>query len=322
MPRRPSASGCGRGYHRVFGLPPKRITVNLAPADLLKEGSHFDLPIALGLLAAMGVLPAEDLAGYSALGELGLDGRIAAVAGVLPAAIAAAAAGRGLICPAAQGGEAAWAGGLEVLAPATLLALINHFKGTQLLSPPKPRLAEPAAAAPDLKDIKGQESAKRALEIAVSGGHNLSRLRAGTGALGQRLGQLEHALAHLRVGDPVVGAHQLESLALGHRIALEDQRLLFGLATETARRAVTDRSRHLVEEIGHRHVEHARQIEQAAGTDAIGAALVFLHLLEGQPDRVTELFLAHAEQGAAQPNAASDMDIDWIGVTLAGRPAR
>ena len=83
-------------------LPPRRITVNLAPADLLKEGSHFDLPIALGLLAAMGVLPAEDLEGYSALGELGLDGPIAPVAGVLPAAIAAAATGRGLICPAAQ----------------------------------------------------------------------------------------------------------------------------------------------------------------------------------------------------------------------------
>src|SRR5450432_2471161 len=140
-----------------LALPPRRITVNLAPADLLKEGSHFDLPIALGLLAAMRVLPAEDLEGYSALGELGLDGRITAVAGVLPAAIAAAAAGRGLICPAAQGGEAAWAGGLEVLAPATLLQLVNHFKGSQLLSPPKPRLAEAAPAAPDLKDIKGQE---------------------------------------------------------------------------------------------------------------------------------------------------------------------
>src|SRR5512145_1344799 len=89
-----------------LALPPKRITVNLAPADLLKEGSHFDLPIALGLLAAMGVLPPDEVAGYVALGELGLDGSIAAVAGVLPAAIAAHAADKGLICPAAQGSEA------------------------------------------------------------------------------------------------------------------------------------------------------------------------------------------------------------------------
>jgi len=127
-------------------LPPKRITVNLAPADLLKEGSHFDLPIALGLLAAMGVLPGEEIRSYFALGELGLDGKLAPVAGVLPAAIAARAADRGLICPAPQGGEAAWAGGIEVLAPVSLLALINHFKGTQVLSPPEPRIAEDGLA--------------------------------------------------------------------------------------------------------------------------------------------------------------------------------
>ena len=156
-----------------LALPLKRITVNLAPADLLKEGSHFDLPIALGLLAAMGVLPGDELAGYCALGELGLDGRLASVAGVLPSAIHALAAGRGLICPAAQGGEAAWAGALEVLAPASLLALINHFKGTQVLSPPSPTLQEEPAAGPDLSDIKGQETAKRALEVTAAGGHNM-----------------------------------------------------------------------------------------------------------------------------------------------------
>ena len=108
-----------------LALPPKRITVNLAPADVLKEGSHFDLPIALGLLVAMGVLPGDEIEGYTALGELALDGAIAPVAGVLPAAVAAAAAGRGLICPAVCGGEAAWAGDVEVLAPATILALIK-----------------------------------------------------------------------------------------------------------------------------------------------------------------------------------------------------
>ncbi|TNC94091.1 MAG: magnesium chelatase family protein [Stygiobacter sp.] len=156
-----------------LSLPPKRITVNLAPADLLKEGSHFDLPIALGLLAAMGVLPADEVAGYVSLGELGLDGSLAPVAGVLPAAIAANAAGKGLICPGSQGSEAAWAGDVEVLAPAGLLALINHFKGTQVLPRPRPLLAEDDPDPLDLRDIKGQESAKRALEVTAAGGHNL-----------------------------------------------------------------------------------------------------------------------------------------------------
>src|SRR5437868_5993262 len=109
-----------------LALPPKRITVNLAPADLAKEGSHFDLPIAIGLLVAMEILPPDEVESYVALGELALDGGLTAVAGILPAAMAAAGRGLGLICPAASGGEAAWAGALEVLAPANLLALVNH----------------------------------------------------------------------------------------------------------------------------------------------------------------------------------------------------
>lgn len=154
-----------------LALPFKRITVNLAPADLPKEGSHYDLPIALGLLSAMGVLPGSEMAGYTALGELSLDAQVTAVAGVLPAAVAANAAGRGLICPAACGAEAAWAGGGSVIATPSLIALVNHIKGVQVLSPPEARLAEDRQSHADLRDVKGQESAKRALEIAAAGGH-------------------------------------------------------------------------------------------------------------------------------------------------------
>lgn len=155
-----------------FDFPQRRITLNLAPADLPKEGGRYDLAIALGILAASGQVDPQSLLQYEFLGELGLTGELRPVAGALPAAIAAAEAGRILVVPPGNAAEAALAQHAEVRVARTLLECCAGLGNPRLL-PPVERVDATPLPLPDLADVRGQAHARRALEVAAAGGHHL-----------------------------------------------------------------------------------------------------------------------------------------------------
>lgn len=156
-----------------IAMPNKRLTVNLSPADIPKEGSHFDLPIALAILAALEIIPADELGRCVCLGELALDGRLVHVTGALPSAMAAAEDDRALICPKSCGAEAAWVESVPVLAPETLRDTIDHLTDRRPISRAEPGIIASPARISCMSEVKGQERAKRALEIAAAGRHHL-----------------------------------------------------------------------------------------------------------------------------------------------------
>lgn len=201
----------------AIALPARKITVNLSPADLPKEGSHFDLPIALALLAAIGVIPEDDVAQAVALGELSLDGSLVPVIGALPAAMTAANEDRALVCPQACGAEAAWVGAAHVIAAGSLAAVIQHFTGQSPLPPADPGEVRDDVGLRDLADVKGQERAKRALEIAAAGRHHLIM----TGAPGSGKSMLAARLPSIL--PPLTPAEALETSMIHSLAGLIDE---------------------------------------------------------------------------------------------------
>lgn len=196
----------------AIALPSKRITINLSPADMPKEGSHFDLPIALALLAALEIIPHDAVEGTCSLGELSLDGSLIPVVGALPAAMAAAEDARTLLCPKGSGSEAAWVGAAEVIGAASLADVVRHYTGQSPLPPAEPGEVIADSTGRDLRDVKGQERAKRALEIAAAGRHHL--LMVGTPGSGKSM-----LAAHLPGLLPPLSANEALETSMIHSLA-------------------------------------------------------------------------------------------------------